>query len=50
MLRVFATVRPAERRDTWAAFFTLFGFIVWARSRRRKPSVETLFPDPTLHN
>lgn len=30
--------------------FTLFGFVVWARARRRKPSIETLFPDPTLQN
>jgi nicotinamide mononucleotide transporter len=28
--------------------FTLVGFFVWARTRRRKPLVETLWPDPTL--
>ncbi|MBF4578505.1 nicotinamide riboside transporter PnuC [Frigoribacterium sp. VKM Ac-2530] len=28
--------------------FTLVGFFVWARARRRKPLVETLWPDPTL--
>jgi len=27
MLRALSVIRPAERRDTWAAFFTLFGFI-----------------------
>jgi nicotinamide mononucleotide transporter len=28
--------------------FTLAGFVVWARTRREKPTVETLWPDPTL--
>ncbi|TWX40533.1 nicotinamide mononucleotide transporter [Frigoribacterium sp. ACAM 257] len=28
--------------------FTLVGFFVWARARRQKPLVETLWPDPTL--
>ncbi len=28
--------------------FTLAGFVVWARTRRQKPKVETLWPDPTL--
>jgi nicotinamide mononucleotide transporter len=28
--------------------FTLAGFVVWARTRRQKPEVETLWPDPTL--
>ncbi|MBD8584647.1 nicotinamide mononucleotide transporter [Frigoribacterium sp. CFBP 13729] len=28
--------------------FTLVGFFVWARTRRSKPQVETLWPDPTL--
>jgi nicotinamide mononucleotide transporter len=28
--------------------FTLVGFFVWARTRRDKPQVETLWPDPTL--
>jgi len=28
--------------------FTLAGFVVWARARRDKPKVETLWPDPTL--
>jgi len=28
--------------------FTLAGFFVWARARRRKPLVETRWPDPTL--
>ena len=27
--------------------FTLAGFVVWARTRRQKPKVETLWPDPT---
>ena len=27
MLSALFTIRPKERRDTWAAFFTLFGFI-----------------------
>ncbi len=27
MARPFAAIRPGERRDTWAAFLTLFGFI-----------------------
>jgi nicotinamide mononucleotide transporter len=30
--------------------FTLMGFVVWARTRRRKPLVETQWPDPTLQH
>jgi len=30
--------------------FTLMGFVVWARTRRRKPLVETRWPDPTLQH